>query len=442
MWHWSSSSALPRCILARFLILAIAAVAWPSVSSASTGNYGASFDLQRTFLAGAYLDPATSRRSHLVRYLLDPAASDGDGPLAGNELTPIVRGVLRDMAPSLGALRLDLNGLDGHPVAFFLSRAQHETALLDLPPPAGRHFTVLSLSLSFDVLTDQAAFEQTRRLESVYSRMRVIERVVESEGELGEAELRRHYRAMFEQAVREVSLAALGEISARRARAQAVFQLDGFSLPAPQDDAIRGLLDRAAAARAVPSDGDPAVARREEDALKRELLHLVHQFTHQELQRRGIADIALLPPPGPWTEGRVARLLKDRLSFLDDEPVVTRVDVEQMNGYHIRAALLQSGTRELERNRLASSRLFGARLASRIYRPRHGDPTALHVPSRISEPSAKTAIGDGGEAYLAVVGLERPATRDITLGAVRRAAEAMAAPLVDLLLLTRDEINQ
>ena len=69
----------------------------------------------------------------------------------------------------------------------------------------------------------------------------------------------------------------------------------------------------------------------------------MHQFTHQELQRRGIADVALLPPPGPWTEGRVARLLKDRISFLDDEPVVTRIDVEQMNGYHIRAALLQSG---------------------------------------------------------------------------------------------------
>lgn len=417
---------------------ALCVVTLPATASAQSGG---NWDLKQTFFIGAYYDPVVSSESHLVQHLVKPNLLDEKRALQGNELTPLAREALSAEPVLQQVANMTLAGdTDGNPIALYVSRAQHEQFEFPVPDSdATIYYTVISIAVSLDILTDQAAMDVAKRLESLYTRLQVLEQMIETDRPLTTTELAKHYRDAFSRAVTQVANRAANELQWTRTKARAVFQIDSVRFPKQLPTPLQQLVDGAIAASGATPTED--MRRREEKRLRRELQHTVHQFIADELRQRGIGDIALLPPPSPWSEGRIARLLRNRLRFLDDSPVLSQVDVTAMNGYTISVYLLGAAVKTLKSNSVQASKVFGVQLAARLFRPDPDGQSPAHVPSSIADPAEKTAMGAGGQEYMDVNGLIRPTTRDIALNAIRRAAEQMAPKIIDLIEKTAGEIN-
>ena len=411
-------------------------------------------ELRQTFFAGAFFDPKASPSSHLIRYLVAPNAGATTGPCHslvppaekkaretwhGNELTARACEILGAGSPLLGVAHLTLTGAqEGNPVALYVSRAQHESVRINFPGHTAYH-TVVSIAVALDAFTDHAAFRSTRRFESLYSRLEVVEQPIMTDAPLDDAALVDQYRRTFHDAVVEVASRAAEDLSATPARSSAVFQLDHFALPKALPSGLDQLVE--AAIDADGRTGEGRLRQREVERLRAEFQHTVHQFVVAEIHRRGLSDIAVLSPPSPWTDAYVLRLLLDRIGGYDDSDVLSKIDVTAMNGYTITAAMVRAGTVTKSESRGVASRVFTAEIAARIFRPHDGAAPEM-MPVSTRDSAAKTATGFGGEGYVDVAEIERPATRELALSAMRRASQDLAPKLVDLMVKTAHEVNR
>jgi hypothetical protein len=351
-----------------------------------------------------------------------------------------VRDILANEPSLLGAARLGLAGTnDGNPLALYVSRAQHEWVRINFPGRTAYH-TVVSIAVALDIFTDEAALRNTRRFESLYSRLQIVEQPTLTDAPLSESELVDLYRRTFHDAVVEVARRTADDLAARRTRAAAVFQVDRFVLPRDLPPGLDQLIEAALTADDVRSD--PQRRQREIDRLRAEFQHTVHQFVVAELRRRGITDIALLSPPSPWTDAYVLALLRERLPDQEGPGILSTIDVTAMNGYTVTAAMVRAATVTKSETRGIASRAFTAEIAARVFRPHaNGAPPEL-VPASLTDQAAKTAVGFGGEGYADVAEIQRPTTRELALSAIRRASQDLAPKLVDLMVKTAHEVNR
>jgi len=291
---------------------------------------------------------------------------------------------------------------------------------------------VISIALSIDIFTDQAAWEQSRRFQSLFSHLLVLETNIRSSAPPSEAELERHYLAAFREAVSRLASRIAPQLSWQRVRAEAAFRVQRFNLPREPSVQLQSILSDGSA-------GSAAEMERERAAVQRELLHLVNQAIVDELNRRSVGNIVMLTPPSNWADSRILNLLRTRRGVSSDISILSEIDPSAVNGYEIVAATVRDAETLVESRPYGSSKVYGVQLAARLMRPSPGG--ARHVPTSISDPAAKTALGIGSRPYIEVPGSQRGAGREVVLDAFRIGAAELSKTLVPLIIRTAQEFN-
>lgn len=413
----------------QFLAAAIAGASLPRGLHAAAS--------QDIYFAGCFHDTALGPDSQMYRYLIAPLGGRpaGSGASAGAETTPLVLSVLRGRGMTLGGSPISLDPGRGNPLVLLVSRAQHEMLQVSTPGLADEHLTVISVTVSLDIMTDRAAAMNSNRFESLYSTMVAMNKPVHRRMPIPERELPEQYRHVLEAGIEELLQRAQHDLADRRERAAAVFQIKTMAFPATMPGELAQLIEAGMVSDGVAgADGTAMEVRR----LSRELQFMLNFTLSDVLARRGRHDLALIPPASPWTEGRVLRQLQQRLGY--GAEILHTPEPNRMNGYDIRAGVPAMSTAMIQDQRTRRLMQLNAQMAARIVRPR-GDGTLLHVPSAVASAREKTAIGFGNRTFHDVPGIQRRATRDLAMGSLRDAARETAERLVDLMALTAAEVN-
>jgi hypothetical protein len=405
--------------------------------SSTQAQLDQSRDLEQTFFAGAFFDPAVSGQSQLVKYLVTPQINDGSAP-QGNELSILARDALRQEKAFLQATNHRLSGsTDGNPIAIYLSRAQHQT-FIQSGSNVSVHYTWISVTVHLDIFTDEAAFENSKRFESLYSQLQMVNQPIRTEGPLSHSRLEREYRELFIQAVRELARRSAEDLEWSRSRADAVFQIAKFLPPRKPSVGYDSLLENA-----INSEGltvNKQSIKREQLRLQRELMHSMHTFVTARLREKKIDDLAMIPPESPWSDSKVIKLLERRpgMSFMAGK-VLSNIDVAAMNGYRIYGLWAGDGTQELERNNSQALILYVPLIAGAVYGVDTNGKLTGSRPLCLKDKKARKPIGRRGIQYRQVVGL--PMNRVVFIQAFRASAEVLAERLVELMVLTAGEIS-
>jgi hypothetical protein len=383
-------------------------------------------EAQKHFFAGCYYDTALSDTSTLFRNLIDPLRTNTAAEKDGAELTPRVREIVdkkKDFARIVG-----LNDNDeGNPIALSVTRAQHEIITITSPGLPNEFLTTISVSAAVDVMTDKAAFRNQNRFESLYSTMIVVNQVIHGRNRPNDAEIARHYQTVFFAAVEELLDRTAKHLRDKRERASAVFQVKNMVMPSPLPTDIEGLITSGVDAAA---DKSSDARQRELTKLSREVQHIYSLMILDALDRAKITNVAILPPESPWTEGRVLRLLQQRLGV--QSQILAQPDSTQMNGFEIRAGLIK-----VERSKGSSTSQINCTMGSRIVR-RKGDELE-HVPSSVTDVAKKIAVSTNARTFVDRPDFKRGLPRDVIMGAIRDSARGTATALVPLLKATAEE---
>ena len=407
----------------------LGSLAMPSVIRAQTSS-------PKHFFAGCYYDTAVADASLMSRFLIAPWRQDlkqkrnGDEVAKdGAELTPFVSDVLEGRKDFVNAAGLTNSSDPGvNPIAISLTRAQHEIITVLTPGLPPEYLTIISVSAGFDVMTDQAAFRNQNRFESVYSNMIVVNQAIHGRNKVTDADLVRYYRSTFKAAVDELLERAMKAMRDKRERANAVFQVKNMVLPTPIPEDLEGLITNGMAASADAN----ANAREEEiKKLTREFKHIFSLMIKDALDKAKVTNVAILPPESPWAEGRVLSRLKERLGIQAE--ILSQPDASRMNGFEIRA-----GIAGVARGRSGSTSQVNVTMGSRIVRM-NGPDSLDHMPMSIKDPIKKVSTFTGARSYIDSATFKRGASRDITMSAIRDAAEGTAKGLVPLLKTTANE---
>ena len=384
-------------------------------------------DQQSHFFAGCYYDTALSEASHAAKFLLAPVRSGFNLDKSGAELTPFAKDIVFKNNDFCKQANLNTKEDLGNPVAISLTRAQHEIITVATPGLPTEYLTVISVTAALDVMTDKAAFRNNSRFESLYCNMIVVNQVVQTRNKLSDAELQKYYQKVFAAGVDELLLRAGKKLVDKRERAKAVFQVKNMVLPDPLPEDLANLITNGIEAS---SDNSQEAKANELKKLSRELQHIYSLMILDALDKQNIKDIAILPPESPWTEGRVVRLLRERLGMSVD--LVSQADASKMNGYEIRA-----GVTKVSRTKAGANSQVDVTMASRIVR--NADGKLEHTPASIKDPLKKVAAASGARRYVELPDFKRGVTRDITMGSIREAARGTALALVPFIKATASE---
>lgn len=380
------------------------------------------------FFAGCYYDTAVSNASMLSRYLIAPVRTNMNLTQDGAEMTPFVLNVLDQRKDFAAATGLNVNG-EGNPIAISVTRAQHELITVLTPGLPPEYLTTISVSAALDVMTDQAAFRNQNRFESIYSNMIIVNQVIHGRNKVSDADLVKYYQMTFKAAVDELLERAMKSMKDNRDRASAVFQVKNMVLPAqlPQD------LDALIAGGIEASADQNANARDEElKKLTREIKHIYSLMIMDALAKAKITNVAILPPESPWAEARVLSRLKERLRI--NAEILTQPDASRMNGFEIRAGITNAA-----RSKAGSTSQVNVTMGSRIVRVNANGSTD-HMPAAIQDPMKKVAVNTGARSFVDSASFKRGVTRDITMAAIRDAAEGTAKNLVPHIKATANEL--
>jgi len=381
---------------------------------------------QKHFFAGCYYDTAISDESMMSRYLIAPIRSSMNLIKDGAEMTPFALSVLngrKDFAAAAG-----LNDSEGNPIALSVTRAQHEIISVLTPGLPPEYLTTISVSAALDVMTDQAAFRNQNRFESVYSTMIIVNQVIHGRNKVSDTDLIQYYRNTFKAAIDELLERAMKAMRDKRERANAVFQVKNMVLPNPLPQDIEALITSG-----VEASADKNSNARDEEIKKfmREVKHIYSLMIMNALEKAKVTNVAILPPESPWAEARVLSRLKERLQI--NAEILTQPDASRMNGFEIRA-----GITNVARGHAGSTSQVNITMGSRIVRVRSADAVD-HMPMSIQDPLKKVAVYTGARSYIENAYFKRGITRDITMSAIRDAAEGTAKALVPLLKTTANE---
>jgi hypothetical protein len=383
-----------------------------------------------TYFAGCFHDAAAAPDSHLMRYLVVPERGRIPAALAndhGAELRLLAEDLLREKPEFGKAAVLGTDEQAGNPLFLGISRAMHESIEVHQPGTPAEYLTVISVTATLDVVTGHAAFRNTNRFETLYSLLLVTNQAIQQRTPFTEAELQEHYRRIAREALAGVLDRGTREFADLRERAKAVFQVGLFKLPDPLPPELDQLI-----ASANRADGSADRAG-EIERLTRECRHMLNFAIRDELGRRKIFDIALLPPQSPWTSGRALRQLQTRLR-LADEPIIETPDPAKMNGYEIRGAVVKTWSQVASTNTVGQVIQVNAQCGSRIVR--QCGPRLDQVPDEITDPAKKLGLGYGYRTYSKIVEIDRVATRDIAIGALRDSLVDLSKQTVELMQKT------
>ncbi len=406
-------------------------LAMPSIIRAQTGQ-------QKHFFAGCYYDTAISDASLMSRYLIAPwrqelqQKSKGEKITQdGAEMSPYVRDIFQERKDFAAAAGLNEND-EGNPIAISLNRAQHETITVLTPGLPPEYLTIISVSAALDVMTGQAAFRNQNRFESIYSNMFVVNQVIQGRNKLTDAELLKYYRNTFKEAVYALLERAAKTLRDKRERADAVFQVKNMLMPKQLPQDLAALIASGVEGSADKNENANA---EEIKKLTREIKHIYSLKIMDALEKAKITNAAILPPESPWTEGRILGLLQQRLGITGKgQEIMTQPDTNRMNGYEIRANLA-----DVSRSKSGSTSQVNATITSRIVRVK-GPDAVDHMPISIKEPLKKVALYVGARSFIDSASFKRGVTRDITMAAIRDAADGAAKELVPFIKATANEI--
>ena len=380
------------------------------------------------FFAGCYYDTAVSNASMLSRYLIAPIRTSMNLTQDGAEMTPFVLNVLDQRKDFAAATGLNANS-EGNPIAISVTRAQHEQITVLTPGLPPEYLTTISVSAALDVMTDQAAFRNQSRFESIYSNIIIVNQVIHGRSKVGDADFVKYYQMTLKAAVDELFERAMKSMKDNRERASAVFQVKNMVLPQqlPLD------LDALIASGVEASADQNANARDEElKKLTREIKHIYSLMIMDALNKAKITNMAILPPESPWAEARVLSRLKERLRI--NAEILTQPDATRMNGFEIRA-----GITDVARSKAGSISQVNVTMGSRIVRVNANGSTD-HMPVAIKDPMKKVAVNTGARSFVDSSSFKRGVTRDITMAAIRDAAEGTARNLVPHIKATANEL--
>ena len=383
-----------------------------------------------TYFAGCFHDAAASADSHLMRYLVLPERGRIPATLAndhGAELRSLADEVLREKPEFSRAAVLGTDDQAGNPLFLGISRAMHESIEVHQPGTPAEYLTVISVTATLDVVTGRAAFRNANRFETLYSLLLVTNQAVQQRTPFTEIELQGHYRRIAREALAGVLDRGTREFTDIRERAREVFQVGVFRLPDPLPPELDQLI-----ASANRADGSADRAS-EIERLTRECQHMLNFAVQDELSRRKILDIALLPPQSPWTSGRALRQLQTRLR-LADEPIIATPDPAKMNGYEIRSAVVKTWSQVASTTSVGQVIQVNAQCGSRIVR--QCGPRLDQMPDDIADPAKKVGLGYGYRTYSKIAGIDRVATRDIAVGALRDSLVDLSKQTVELMQKT------
>ena len=397
------------------------------VSLASPQIIRAQTEAQPHFFAGCYYDTAISESSLASKFLILPVRNSLNLEKSGVELTPMVKEIVFKHNDFCKYANLNKQDDQGNPVAVSLTRAQHEIITVATPGLPTEYLTVISVTVALDVMTDKAAFRNNNRFESIYCNLLAVNQVVQTRNKLSDAELQKYYQKVFSAGVEELLERAGKKMVDRRERARAVFQVKNMVLPDPLPNDLANLITSGVEAS---SDNSQEAKANELKKLGRELQHIYSLMILDVLDKQNIKDIAILPPESPWTEGRIVRLLRERLGMSVD--LVSQADASKMNGYEIRA-----GITKVSRTKAGSNSQVDVTMASRIVRNSEGKVD--HMPASIKDPLKKVATAAGARRYVELSDFKRGVTRDITMSSIREAARGTAVALLPFLKATASE---
>ncbi len=346
----------------------------------------------------------------------------------GAEMTPFVRDVIDQRKDFASAAGLNENG-EGNPIAISVTRAQHELITVLTPGLPPEYLTTISVSAAFDVMTDQAAFRNQNRFESIYSNMIIVNQVIHGRNKVNDAELTKYYQMTFKAAIDELIERAIKSMKDNRDRASAVFQVKNMVLPQQLPQDLEALI-----ASGVEASADQNTNAREEELKKltREIKHIYSLMIMDALAKAKLTNIAILPPESPWAEARVLSRLKERLRI--NAEILTQPDATRMNGFEIRA-----GITDAARTKAGSTSQVNVTMGSRIVRV-NASGSAEHMPASVKDPMKKVAVNTGARSFVDSQSFKRGVTRDITMAAIRDAAAGTAQNLVPHIKATANEI--
>jgi hypothetical protein len=431
--------------IGRRALLASGAILVTPISSVTPADAADTWELQQAFFAGTYFDPFAPAARYLAQFLIQPVLRTARRPqprepLKGSELNPVVKPLIERDAKLRRLLRLtSMDSDQGNPIAIYISRAQHDSFRFQSSPTTPPlYVTVVSLALSLDIFTDQAAYEQSRRFQSLFSHLMVFERRIELATPPSEQDLADHYKETLFEALGRLAARIEPQLRFDRTRMAAAFQVERFNLPSDLSPQMRAIL-----LDAVPNGGravDQVPTEEQRRVVQRELAHLLNYAIVDELNRRSVSNIVMLPPLSVWSDSRILSLLKTRRGVPSDISVLNEIDVTQVNGYKIVAAAVRDTEVAASTRDYATSKIYGVQLAARIMRPRPG-AAPLHVPSGIADPARKTVLASAGQTFIELTDAPRSSRREVVLDAFRRAAQEAAPNLVSLMMMTAQEIN-
>ena len=346
----------------------------------------------------------------------------------GAEMTPFARDIVEQRKDFATVAGLNDAG-DGNPIVISVTRAQHEIITVQTPGLPTEYLTTISVSAAFDVMTDQAAFRNQNRFESIYSTMIIVNQVIHGRNKVSDADLAKYYQMTFKAAVEELIERASKSLKDNRDRASAVFQVKNMVLPQQLPQDLDGLIVSGLEASA---DQNPNAREEELKKLTREIKHIYSLMIMDVLGKAKINNVAILPPESPWTEGRVLSRLKERLRI--NAEILTQPDATRMNGFEIRAGITNAA-----RSKAGSTSQVNVTMGSRIVRVNANGGTD-HMPASIQDPMKKVAINTGARSFVDSPSFKRGVTRDITMAAIRDAAEGTAKNLLPHIKATASEL--
>ena len=379
------------------------------------------------FFVGCFYDTALSQNSMAERYLIAPIRRDVGSDRTGSELTPFVRDIVYGERDFGSASNLQTTSDVGNPIALALTRAQHEVEKVTIPGLPTEYVVRVSVTVSLDIMTDQAAFKNMNQFETLYCTMVAVtisgERRTVTDTVLSDA-----YRDAFAGAVRAVLANTTRYFKDRRDNAKAVFQVKNMVLPQTLPAEIEQLI-----AGGLEASGETGQSARDLEIRKlgRELQHYFNFKLKEQLEAQKINDLVLLPPSSPWTDGNVLSILKKRLGITAD--ILTEPDANKVNGFEIRAGIISEA-----RTKITGGSRIDMTVGTRIVR-RSGDQI-IHVPNSIADPTKKTAVGSGVEKIPETADFKRAVPRDKTMATFEHAAKDAATALVPLMIKASSEI--
>lgn len=391
------------------------------------------------------------KKSQLMRYLVEPmmrsCGQDTSGEIDADSLSEcIVEKYLKRNREFKEKVHLSFDEDDDKgcdvaasiPLAFHISRAQHETIRFSARPQSGipvQYRTEITMSVSanmFRLNGNPLCFE------NVYSRLIVGTRVLVQDHTLpSPPRLEKEYLEAFTKLFDNLLDLVKEDFSGSSTRTEVLFQISSFA----------GLK-----AKKIPSEISQLFASeahnrgdsidQELDLFRNELKHTLSQILSMELKRQGINDIVLMPPTSGWALDTASCDIIDRLvsgragsnaeyrTYVDPEK--EQVRGHQAIGFEVKSVLRAINTKLAQRNAIMRDDITGVVIATRIYRPQKDRKPKL-VP--VSLPEEKRTIQvTGTKEFRTTDGMKRFTTKGVVLESFRNAFLKLAPKVVKLML--------